>query len=276
MVPLSRRESGRRGGQVSPAVPDIPFTRSTLIAAFSSCRIVTWRKVVHQARARFPAAGLHDGTCHCLARRAIIGLPARPLSPTVPHCRAWGHQSPPTTSTPSPTGDPMRRLLLARHAKSSWGDPSLADHDRPLNKRGRRAAPLVAATLADRGFVPDAVQSSSACRTRETWEFMAPHLGGHPHVEFLSELYLASPRAVLRTIATAPASAHTLMVLGHNPSTHALAAYLARTGDQEKRDRIIRSFPTGAVAVVELAGDDWSDAGTGGELLDYVIPKMLC
>ncbi len=172
-------------------------------------------------------------------------------------------------------GDDMRRLLLARHAKSSWGDPSLADHDRPLNGRGRRAAPLVATALAERGFVPDAVRSSSSCRTRETWERMAPHLGGHPHVEFLSELYLASPRAVLRIIASTPPTAHTLMVLGHNPSTHALAAYLARSGNSAQRDRIIRSFPTGAVAVIELEGDDWGKAEAGGELLDYIRPKML-
>ena len=169
----------------------------------------------------------------------------------------------------------MRRLLLARHAKSSWGDPALADHDRPLNRRGRRAAPLVAGALAERGFVPDAVYSSSSCRTRETWELMATRFGGHPHVEFLSELYLASPRAVLRAVASAPRTARTLMVVGHNPSTHALAAYLARSGNPDQRDRIIRSFPTGAVAVIELAGDDWSDAEAGGELLDYVLPKML-
>ena len=169
----------------------------------------------------------------------------------------------------------MHRLLLARHAKSSWGDPSLADHDRPLNGRGRRAAPLVATALAARGFVPDAVYSSSSQRTRETWELMAPHFGSDPPVEFLSELYLASPRAVLRTIAAASPNIHTLMVLGHNPSTHALAAYLARTGNPAHRDRVIRSFPTGAVAVVELAGDDWGEAEAGGELLDYITPKML-
>ena len=169
----------------------------------------------------------------------------------------------------------MRRLLLARHAKSSWGDTSLSDHDRPLNGRGRRAAPLVAAALAERGFVPDAVYSSSSCRTRETWELMAPRFGGHPHVEFFSELYLAPPRAVLRTIASTPSATHTLMVLGHNPSTHALAAYLARKGDPRLRDRIIHSFPTGAVAVIDLEGDDWSEAEEGGELLDYVIPRSL-
>lgn len=169
----------------------------------------------------------------------------------------------------------MRRLLLARHAKSSWGDPSLADHDRPLNGRGRRAAPLVAATLAERGFVPDAVRSSSSCRTRETWELMAPRFGGDPRVEYFSELYLAPPRAVLETVASVPSAVETLMILGHNPSTHALAAYLARRGDRQLRDRIIRSFPTGAVAVIELDGDDWGEVGDGGELLDYIIPRSL-
>ena len=170
----------------------------------------------------------------------------------------------------------MLRLLLARHAKSSWGDPSLADHDRPLNGRGRRAAPLVAAALAKRGFIPNGVYSSTSRRTRDTWQLMAPLFGGPPPlVEFMPQLYLASSRTVLDTISSAPSTAHTLMVLGHNPSTHALAAHLAHGGDPGRRDRLVRSFPTGAVAVVELAGNRWSEAGAGGKLLDYVIPRTL-
>ena len=169
----------------------------------------------------------------------------------------------------------MRHLLLARHAKSSWGDTSLMDHDRPLNGRGRRAAPLVAAALEDRGFVPDLVYSSTSRRTRDTWALMEPRFGGQPRVEYLSGLYNASPRAVLDIVAGAPPAAGTLMVLGHNPSTHALAAYLARGGNREQRDRVIRSFPTGAVAVIELAEDDWGGADAGGRLLDFVIPRLL-
>jgi len=169
----------------------------------------------------------------------------------------------------------MRRLLLARHAKSSWSDPSLPDHDRPLNGRGRRAAPLVAAALEDRGFAPDLAYSSTSRRTRDTWALMAPRFGGRPHIKYLAELYHASPRAVLDIVAGAPRSADTLMVLGHNPSTHALAAYLARGGSRERRDRVIRSFPTGAVAVIELADDDWGAAEEGGHLLDFIIPRLL-
>jgi len=169
----------------------------------------------------------------------------------------------------------MRRLLLARHAKSSWSDISLADHDRPLNGRGRRSAPLVAAALEERGFIPDVVYSSTSRRTRDTWALMEPRFGGHPHVKYLSGLYHASPRAVLDIVAGAPRTAGTLMVLGHNPSTHALAAHLARGGSREQRDRVVRSFPTGAVAVIQLAEDDWGSASEGGRILDFIIPRRL-
>lgn len=169
----------------------------------------------------------------------------------------------------------MRRLMLARHAKSSWGDMTLSDHDRPLKKRGRRAAPLVAAELAALGCIPDVVYSSTAARTRETWSRMEPCFDGHPRVEFLRDLYLASPRIVLATVAATPGSARTVMVLGHNPSSHALAAYLSRTGDQGEIDRVRTRFPTGAVAVIELSSDDWTKAEEGGELLHLILPRRL-
>lgn len=169
----------------------------------------------------------------------------------------------------------MRRLMLARHAKSSWGDMTLSDHDRPLKKRGRRAAPLVGAELAALGCIPDVVYSSTAARTRETWSRMEPCFDGHPRVEFLRDLYLASPRMVLATVAATPGSAQTVMVLGHNPSSHALAAYLSRTGDQSEIDRVRTKFPTGAVAVIELSSDDWTKAEEGGELLHLILPRRL-
>lgn len=169
----------------------------------------------------------------------------------------------------------MRRLMLARHAKSSWGDLTLSDHDRPLKGRGRRAAPLVGAELAALDCVPDVVYSSTAARTRETWRLMEPVFDGHPRVEFLRDLYLASPRIVLATIAATPRKAETIMVLGHNPSTHALAAYLSRNGDESEMDRLRTKFPTGAVAVIELSSDDWTRAEEGGELLHLILPRRL-
>ena len=169
----------------------------------------------------------------------------------------------------------MRRLMLARHAKSSWGDPTLSDHDRPLNSRGYRAAMLVGTALSDLDCIPDVVYSSTSVRTRETWQLMEPRIGGQPHVEFHRDLYLASPRMVLAAIASAPVEARTLMVLGHNPSTHALAAYLARTGDPTDTERLHRKFPTGAVAVIDLASDSWVDAEKGGDLVHYILPRTL-
>ena len=169
----------------------------------------------------------------------------------------------------------MRRLMLARHAKSSWGDPSLRDHDRPLNARGRRSAPLVGAELAELGCIPDVVYSSTSERTRETWRLMAPAFGPDTRVEFLRDLYLASPRMVLTTVAAAPPDARTVMVLGHNPSSHALAAYLSRTGDEGEIARLRAKFPTGAVAVVGLSADIWTRAEEGGELLHLVLPRRL-
>ena len=116
---------------------------------------------------------------------------------------------------------------------------------------------------------------SPMTRTRETWRLMEPVFGGHPRVEFLRDLYLASPRIVLATIAATPRKAETIMVLGHNPSTHALAAYLSRTGDESERDRLRTKFPTGAVAVIELSSDDWTRAEEGGELLHLILPRRL-
>ncbi len=169
----------------------------------------------------------------------------------------------------------MRRLLLARHAKSSWGNPALTDHDRPLNARGYRAAQMVGAALNDLGCVPDVVFSSTATRTRETWARMEPHFDGRPRVEYHRGLYLAAPRTVLAAIADAPAEAETLMVLGHNPYTHALAAYLSRKGDPREIDLVRTKFPTGAVAVVDLSSDSWADADGGGELKHFILPRRL-
>lgn len=165
--------------------------------------------------------------------------------------------------------------MLARHAKSSWGDVTLSDHDRPLNRRGRDAAPRVGRALSEAGFAPELVYSSTSARTRETWELLGPAFNTRPDVEFHRELYLASPRAVLDVIATAPDEVSTLLVLGHNPSTHALAAFLSRTGRPDRIERLRYKFPTGAVAVIELEGGRWANAEDGGELLDFLLPRLL-
>lgn len=176
----------------------------------------------------------------------------------------------------------MKRLVVVRHAKSSWADRTVPDHDRPLNARGRRAAPRVAEALSERGCAPDLVCCSTAARTRETWEFMASRFlpgsretGAPPTVRFLPELYLATTGALLDIAGAAPPDVETLMVLGHNPGVHSLACALARSGDPEEMARLRLKMPTGTAAVVELSGDRWEMVTDGGALTHLILPRRL-
>ena len=116
----------------------------------------------------------------------------------------------------------MARLLVLRHAKSSWAEQGQDDHDRPLNKRGRRDAPVVAERLADAGWSPDRVFCSTAQRTRETWGLMAPSFSAT--AEFRRELYLASADTLF---ATARGHDGTVAVIAHNPGCQTLVSTLS-------------------------------------------------
>jgi phosphohistidine phosphatase len=94
----------------------------------------------------------------------------------------------------------MRTLMLMRHAKSSWDQPGLADLDRPLAPRGRRAAPLIARHLHDQGLVPDLVLCSPARRVQETWQLMTPVLGGSVASKTLRSLYPGTPSRLLEAL----------------------------------------------------------------------------
>ena len=98
----------------------------------------------------------------------------------------------------------MKKLILLRHAKSSWENPSLEDHERPLNPRGRRAAPVIAGWLEARAHLPDAVLCSPSVRTRETWERMAEAVPALPRPQIVEGLYHASPADLLAIAAAAP------------------------------------------------------------------------
>lgn len=116
----------------------------------------------------------------------------------------------------------MARLLVLRHAKSSWAEQGQDDHDRPLNKRGRSDAPVIAERLVVAGWAPDRVFCSTAQRTRETWSLMAPSFSAT--VEYLRELYLAPPATLL---ATAMGHEGTVAVIAHNPGCESLVSALA-------------------------------------------------
>ena len=166
-----------------------------------------------------------------------------------------------------------RRLYLLRHAKSSWDDPALADHDRPLAPRGRRAAKLLAEHLQRERIAPDAVLCSSARRARETLEGIAPALGDRDSVHVEPELYGASSGDVLERLRRLPDTVKSAMVIGHNPAVQELTLSLAGSG--EEIEQVMRKYPTGALATLAFDGS-WRALEPRAARLDgFVTPKDL-
>ncbi len=171
----------------------------------------------------------------------------------------------------------MRRLLLMRHAKSSWDEPALADHDRPLAPRGLRDAPRMGRWLARKGLLPDRILCSTARRARQTCEAVCAELPAPPEPVILPQLYeFGRIRPLLDAIARHGGEARTLLVIGHNEALHELARHLATSGSEGTMAEMHRKFPTAAVAVLELEGEDWPTALTRrGRLTRFMRPKML-
>jgi phosphohistidine phosphatase len=171
----------------------------------------------------------------------------------------------------------MRQLLLLRHAKSSWEDVNLTDHDRPLDSEGHSAAHGVRAAIARLGFMPRLVLVSSARRTRETLELLEP-LAGSPRIQRSSELYLASPKQILEALADVPADIPSILVIGHNPGLHDLAMMLAgahaMSMGRQGSKRLARGFPTAALAEFSVAGD-WRTLPDGARLIRFLTPHDL-
>ncbi len=167
------------------------------------------------------------------------------------------------------TPEGHRRLILVRHAKSDWDDPKLADHDRPLKGRGRRAARELGEWLASRGYLPDEVVSSDAARTRETWKEIAPALADAPSPAWLPALYHAGVEQMLACLKTA--RGRTVLMIGHNPGLAAFAAMLPAT---PPADPDLARFPTAATLVVDFEIGSWAELEPGrGSVLDFFTPS---
>jgi phosphohistidine phosphatase len=156
----------------------------------------------------------------------------------------------------------MKHLYLLRHAKSSWKHPELADHDRPLAGRGRRAAKAIAKHIRAEGIAPELVLCSTARRARDTLERIEPALGRRS-VKVERELYGASVRELLGRIRRVPSSVESVLLIGHNPGMQDLAAAL--TGFDGK-------FPTAALATIALPA--W-DEPEHAELVAFTKPRDL-
>jgi phosphohistidine phosphatase len=163
----------------------------------------------------------------------------------------------------------MPTLLLLRHAKSSWKDAGLEDHERPLNTRGRRDAPRVGELLAELDLVPGVVIGSTATRVRETVRAMVDRAGFGGEPVFDESLYQAAPDRIVEVIRRhGAAKADRLMIVGHNPGIEDLVAHL--TGE-------FHSMPTAALARIVLPIGTWNDLRleSTGRLAGLWRPKEL-
>jgi len=170
-----------------------------------------------------------------------------------------------------------RQLLLLRHAKSSQDNPSLDDHNRPLNKRGQHAAKIMASYLKQADLKPGLVLCSTAERARRTLDPIQD-IWLNIIVNFEGDLYLASVADTLSLLRRS-GSVERILVLGHNPTMEATVHYLMdRTVAQISRATadISSKYPTGALAVMELDIESWGNIKKGcGRLTHFIKPRDL-
>ncbi len=161
------------------------------------------------------------------------------------------------------------RLIVMRHAKSSWNSDSPTDHKRPLNKRGRRDAPRIAERLHELGWVPDFVLSSDSTRTRQTWAGMQEEFGDEIEAEFINDFYHGGVRALLDALESMSPDVRTLLVLGHNPGWEDAVGWLS--GEPTR-------MTTANAAMLSTDGGAWSEAVDGPNrwtLEQLLRPKEL-
>jgi phosphohistidine phosphatase len=171
---------------------------------------------------------------------------------------------------------PVRRqLLLLRHAKSSWDEPGLTDHDRPLAPRGHKALRKIAANVTSSALAPELVLCSSARRAVQTLEGISAALPAGVPVSVEDGLYAADPQDLLARLQAVDDDVHGVLMIGHNPGTEELAARLVGHGDRALREDMAGGFPTAALATLTFSGT-WRSLGAGAATLEgFVVPRRL-
>lgn len=166
----------------------------------------------------------------------------------------------------------MPRLLLLRHAKAEPARAGQPDHERALEKRGRKDAARMGLDLAGRDEAPDRILCSSSQRTRETWGQARSAFSAAPEPAYMRELFEAESDYI-EIIRGHGGDAASLMVVGHNPAIHATAVRLAENVASGDGAAMQRDFPTSAVAILEFSGA-WSDLQSGSmRLAAFLRPE---
>ncbi|MEO0410760.1 MAG: histidine phosphatase family protein [Pseudomonadota bacterium] len=171
-----------------------------------------------------------------------------------------------------------RRLLLMRHAKSSWDSAVARDFDRPLNKRGHKAGKHMGAYLHKEGLSWDVLLVSPAERTRQTVERLEAGYGETLAPLYDDRLYMASATQLLAVLRNLDDIAQTVMLIAHNPGIQGLALSLVARGGRKETDRarIESKYPTAALTVIDFTAANWNKvAPAGGALERFVKPKDL-
>jgi phosphohistidine phosphatase len=167
-----------------------------------------------------------------------------------------------------------RRLLLLRHAKSSWDEPGLSDFERPLAPRGRRAAEALGAWLARRRVKIDRVLCSPSQRTRETLALLG--LDPRTPITWVDAFYLASARTLATRLRRLPPRLRTVLVIAHDPGLDHLVHSLAERGRKRALHRLADGFKTGALAELQVPDAGWRALRPGSAHLDrFTRPRDL-
>jgi phosphohistidine phosphatase len=170
----------------------------------------------------------------------------------------------------------MKILTLLRHAKSGWDNPGLRDFDRPLNRRGRKAAQAIGRAMRAEGMAFDAVLASPAVRVSETLKDLREAYSRDLDITEDQSLYLASPAVLLERIHEVDDGVERLLLVGHNPGLEQLTLLLAGCAEEGLLDCVADKYPTAAVAVIRFDVASWADVAEGqGKLTRFLRPRDL-
>lgn len=161
----------------------------------------------------------------------------------------------------------MKKLYIVRHAKSSWDESEVSDHDRKLNERGNHDAPKMGELFRELGYIPDIIYSSSAKRALTTAKTISRKIG-YPIEDIVvtHEIYDAMTSDLMKLINKVDDDNESLMLFGHNPSFTVLSNLLS--------DQYIDNIPTCGASVLELKVTSWNDVESDcGKLIAFEYPK---